>query len=73
MKKTTNLTAAALAVAVATGASFGFDHPDKILVLFDDSLSHRIYSYFVVNDNIGQIVSINPVGAVDSSDPTELS
>ncbi len=53
---------------IASGLTFHFDHPDKILVLFDDSLSRRIYSYFVVNDNIGQIVSINPVGDIGHRD-----
>ena len=47
---------------IATGITFPFNHPDKILVLFDDRLSRRIYSYFVVNDKVGLIVSINPVG-----------
>ena len=47
---------------LASGMRFLFDHPDKILVLFDDRLSRRIYSYFIVDDHIGQIVSINPVG-----------
>ncbi len=49
---------------IAAGVTFHFDHPDKILVLFDDSLSRSIYSYFVVNDHIGLIVSINPVGDI---------
>ena len=53
---------------IAAGVTFRFDHPDKILVLFDDSLSRSIYSYFVVNDNIGQIVSINPVGDIGHRD-----
>jgi flavin-dependent dehydrogenase len=45
---------------IATGILFPIHLPDKILVLFDDNLSRRIYSYFVVNNNVGQIVSINP-------------
>jgi flavin-dependent dehydrogenase len=48
---------------IATGITFPFDHPDTMLVLFDDSLSFGMYSYFIVNDLVGQIVSINPVGS----------
>lgn len=48
---------------LATGITFPFDHPDSILILFNDRISFKIYSYFVVNDGVGQIVSINPVGS----------
>ncbi len=45
---------------IVTGITFPFDHPDKALTLFDDRLSLGMYSYFVVNDNIGVIACINP-------------
>ncbi|MGD2187335.1 MAG: NAD(P)-binding protein [Desulfobacterales bacterium] len=45
---------------IVTGVTFPFDHPDKAITLFDDRLSHGIYSYFIVNDKIGEIASINP-------------
>lgn len=44
----------------ATGITFPFDYPDKSIVILDDNLSFGIYSYFIANDNIGEIVSINP-------------
>ena len=48
---------------IATGITFPFGHPDKAIILFDDRLSLRIYSYLIVNDNIGEIVAINPKGS----------
>jgi flavin-dependent dehydrogenase len=45
---------------IVSGITFPFDHPDKAITLFDDRLSLGIYSYFIVNDNIGEIASINP-------------
>ena len=45
---------------IATGITFPFDHPDKSVVIMDDRMSYGIYSYFIVNDKIGEIVSINP-------------
>jgi flavin-dependent dehydrogenase len=54
--------------AIASGIKFGLNHPDKTLVLLDDNLAFKWYSYFVVNDNIGEIVSINPVEIKDHKD-----
>jgi flavin-dependent dehydrogenase len=48
-----------------TGITFPFDHPDKAISLFDDRLSLGIYSYFIVNDNLGEIASINPADRKD--------
>jgi flavin-dependent dehydrogenase len=48
---------------IVTGIIFPCDYPDKAIVLFDDRLSLGMYSYFVVNDNIGEIASINPAGS----------
>ena len=48
-----------------TGITFPFDHPDKAITLFDDRLSLGIYSYFIVNDNLGEIASINPADRKD--------
>ena len=45
---------------MVTGITFPFDHPDKAIALFDDRLSLGMYSYFIVNDSIGEIASINP-------------
>jgi flavin-dependent dehydrogenase len=45
---------------IVTGITFPFDHPDKAITLFDDRLSLGMYSYFIVNDNIGEIAIINP-------------
>ena len=46
---------------IATGVKFDIVHPDISIVLLDDNMSPKMYSYFIVNDNLGQIVSINPV------------
>lgn len=45
---------------IATGITFPLDHPDKVIVLFDDRFSHTMYTYFTVNDRVGQIVVLNP-------------
>jgi flavin-dependent dehydrogenase len=50
---------------IITGITFPFDHPDKAITLFDDRLSLGMYSYFIVNDNIGEIASINPAERKD--------
>ena len=50
---------------IVTGITFPFDHPDKAIILFDDRLALGIYSYFIVNDNIGEIASINPADTKD--------
>ena len=48
---------------IVSGITFPFDHPDKAIILFDDKLSLRIYSYFIVNDNAAEIASVNPAGS----------
>ena len=50
---------------IVTGITFPFDHPDHAITLFDDSLSLKIYSYFIVNDNVGEIACINPADRQD--------
>jgi hypothetical protein len=35
------------------------------VVLLDNKFSFKFYSYFIVNDNIGEIVCVNPVGITD--------
>ncbi len=45
---------------IATGVTFPFDHPDKVIVLFDDRFSHKMYTYLTINDQVGQIVILNP-------------
>lgn len=47
---------------VVTGIKFKFNHPDKSIVLLDNNLSYRCYSYFIVNDDIGEIACTNPSG-----------
>jgi hypothetical protein len=47
---------------IVTGILFGLKHPDKSIVLLDNNLSHRCYSYFIVNDNRGEIACSNPKG-----------
>ncbi|MBW2410081.1 MAG: NAD(P)-binding protein [Deltaproteobacteria bacterium] len=50
---------------VANGIIFSFDHPDRVIALLDDRLSFKMYAYFIVDDHIGQIVSINPAQRKD--------
>ena len=50
---------------IATGINFTFKHPDRSIVILDDKLSPKMYSYFIVSDNIAEIVSINPVQSGD--------
>ncbi len=47
---------------VVTGIMFRLKHPDKSIVLLDNDLSQRCYSYFIVNDNRGEIACANPKG-----------
>lgn len=44
---------------IATGITFPLDQPDKVIVLFDDRFSHKMYTYFTVNDRVGQLVVLN--------------
>jgi len=46
---------------IATGIKFRLKHPDKYIVLLDNNLSSKFYSYFIVNDNIGEITCANPI------------
>lgn len=50
---------------VLKGIKFKFDHPDKSIVLLDNNLSSRCYSYFIVNDGVGEIACANPNGFRD--------
>ena len=50
---------------IATGVRFGINGPDRSIVLLNNDLSSRFYSYLIVNDNTGQIVCVNPVGCTD--------
>jgi flavin-dependent dehydrogenase len=47
---------------VVTGIMFRIKHPDKSIVLLDNDLSYRCYSYFIVNDHRGEIACGNPTG-----------
>jgi flavin-dependent dehydrogenase len=50
---------------IVTGIMFSCDHRDESVILFDDQLSEKFYSYFIVNDNLGEIACINPVNYKD--------
>ena len=58
---------------IVTGVTFPFDHPDKVISLFDDRLSLGIYSYCIVNDNIGEIASINPADSKEHKTRFDLT
>ena len=47
---------------VVTGIMFGIKHVDKSIVLLDNHLSYRSYSYCIINDNRGEIACGNPKG-----------
>ncbi len=50
---------------IATGVMFPCAHQDRAAVLLDSNLSKNFYSYFVINDNVGEITCVNPVGIKD--------
>ncbi len=50
---------------MAAGVKFKLKHADKSIVLLDNNLSLNFYSYFIVNDNVGEIVCVNPAGTKD--------
>jgi hypothetical protein len=50
---------------LVTGITFPFQQPDRSIVLLDDTLSSRCYSYFIVNDRTAEIACVNPVGFKD--------
>ena len=50
---------------IVTGIMFSCDHQDESVILFDDQLSEKFYSYLIVNDNLGEIACINPVNHKD--------
>ncbi len=47
---------------VAIGIKFKCKLSDKATVLLDNQLSSKAYSYFIVNNNIGEIVCCNKIG-----------
>jgi flavin-dependent dehydrogenase len=58
---------------VVTGVMFRLKHPDKSIVLLDNNLSHRCYSYFIVNEHRGEIACGNPKGFSGYGDRLALS
>lgn len=50
---------------IATSVMFPCEHEYRSVLIFDDSLSKEFYSYFIVNDNVGEITCVNPVGRKD--------
>jgi hypothetical protein len=52
---------------IATGVLFECENEYKSVLIFDDSLSKEFYSYFVVNDNVGEITCVNPVNHKDAN------
>jgi len=46
---------------IAMGLKFLCNYPEKSIVLLDDTLSYKFYSYFIVNDQVGEIVCVNPI------------
>jgi hypothetical protein len=58
---------------IATGVKFAYEHPDRSIVILDDDLSFKMYSYFIVNEHIAEIVSINPVRRRDHIERLDLT
>lgn len=50
---------------IATSVMFPCEHEYRSVLIFDDSLSEEFYSYFVLNDNVGEITCVNPVNHKD--------
>ena len=50
---------------IATSVMFPCEHEYRSALIFDDSLSKEFYSYFIVNDNMGEITCVNPVNNKD--------
>ena len=50
---------------IATGVMFSCALQDKSVLLFDNNLSEKFYSYFIMHDNVGEIACVNPVGIKD--------
>ena len=50
---------------IVAGIMFSCDHQNESVILFDDQLSEKFYSYLIVNDNLGEIACINPVNHKD--------
>jgi flavin-dependent dehydrogenase len=57
---------------IITGISFPFDHPDAVIVFYDDRLSLKMYTYITVTDRVGQLVVINPAERTDHEARLEL-
>ena len=58
---------------VLTGIMFRLNHPDKSIVLLDNNLSYRCYSYFIVDDHWGEIACGNPKGLKGYGDRLALT
>ncbi len=56
-----------------TGISFPIDHPDCVIVFYDDRLSLKMYTYITVTDGVGQLVVINPAERTDHEARLELA
>jgi flavin-dependent dehydrogenase len=52
---------------ITTGIIFSCGLQDKTVIFFDDNISEKFYSYFVVHDNVGEIACVNPVGIKDQN------
>ena len=50
---------------LASGIKFPCNLTDRSYILLDNNLSLHFYSYFIVNDGIGEITSCNPVKGVN--------
>lgn len=57
----------------AIGIKFKCKYPDRAIVLFDNNLSLRAYSYFIANDNIGEITCCNPFKTKDVVNRLDLT
>jgi flavin-dependent dehydrogenase len=58
---------------VVTGIMFRLKRPDKSIVLLDNNLSEGCYSYFIVNDDRGEIACGNPKGLKGYGDRLALT
>ena len=58
---------------IAIGVKFKLEHDDYFAILLNNNISYKFYSYFIVNDGVGEVVVINPEGTDGLSSRLKLA
>ena len=53
---------------VTTGIKFRISHPETSIILLDNNISSRCYSYFIANEGVAEIVCANPSGTRNTAE-----